>query len=156
MAAANPANANTISLNIAIPSTATLGNTKMHIVKNTNVAAYSNPSAPNSISGPCATDLRAGQVEDYNINIVAGSLSTTENNISKGAIRIYPNPTTSIIKIDPKEKIKSFELYNISGQLIKKGGKVGEISLENNSSGIYIIKITLENNETSVSKVIKK
>ncbi|MEG1666805.1 T9SS type A sorting domain-containing protein [Chryseobacterium sp.] len=156
LASANPANANTISLNIAIPSTATLGNTKMRIVKNTNVAAYSNPSAPNSISGPCATDLRAGQVEDYAVNIVAGSLSTTESNISKGGIRIYPNPTTSIIKIDSKEKIKSFELYNISGQIIKKGGKVEEISLENNASGVYSIKITLENNEVSVLKVIKK
>ncbi|OBW40200.1 hypothetical protein AB670_03438 [Chryseobacterium sp. MOF25P] len=156
LADANPANANTITSNITIPSTAVLGNTKMRIMKNTNIAAYSNPSAPNSISGPCATDLRAGQVEDYAVNIVAGSLSTTENNISKGTIRIYPNPTTSIIKIDSKEKIKSFELYNISGQLIKKGGKVEEISLENNVSGIYIIKITLENKETSVSKVIKK
>jgi hypothetical protein len=156
LAAANPANANTITSNIVIPSTAVLGNTKMRIVKNTNIAAYSNPSAPNSISGSCATDLRAGQVEDYTVNIVAGSLSTTENNISKDRIRIYPNPTTSVIKIDSNEKIKSFELYNISGQLIKKGGKVEEISLENNPSGVYIIKITLENNEVSVSKVIKK
>ena len=156
LAAANPANANTITSDIAIPSTATLGNTKMRLVKNTNIAAYSNPSAPNSISGPCATDLRAGQVEDYTVNIIAGSLSTTENNISKGGIKIYPNPTTSIIKIDSNEKIKSFELYNISGQLIEKGGKVEEISLENNASGVYIIKIILENNEVSVSKVIKK
>ena len=156
LAAANPTNASTITSNIAIPLTAVLGNTKMRIVKNTNVAAYTNPSAANSISGSCATDLRAGQVEDYTVNIIAGSLSTTENNISKGEIRIYPNPTTSIIKIDSKEKIRSFELYNISGQLIKKGGKVEEISLENNASGVYIIKITLENNETSVSKVIKK
>lgn len=156
LAAANPANANTIISNIVIPSTAVLGNTKMRIVKNTNTAALSNPSAPNSISGPCAIDLRSGQVEDYTVNIIAGSLSTTENNTSKGGIKIYPNPTTSIIKIDSKEKIKSFELYNISGQLVKKGGEVEEISLENNASGVYIIKIILESNEISVSKVIKK
>lgn len=156
LAAANPANANTITSNIVIPATAVLGNTKIRIVKNTNTAALSNPSAPNSISGPCATDLRSGQVEDYTVNIIAGNLSTIENNSSKGGIKIYPNPTTSIIKIDSKEKIKSFELYNISGQLVKKGGKVEEISLENNASGVYIIKITLENNEVSVSKVIKK
>lgn len=156
LAAANPANANTITSNIAIPSTAILGNTKMRIVKNTNAAALSNPTAPNSISGSCAINLRSGQVEDYTLNIIASSLSTAENNISKGGIKIYPNPTTSVIKIDSKGKVKSFELYNISGQLVKKGGKVEEISLENSTSGVYIIKITLENNEVSISKVIKK
>ncbi|MCI3935644.1 GEVED domain-containing protein [Chryseobacterium aahli] len=152
LASANPANANTITTNITIPSTAVLGNTKMRIVKNTNITSTSQ----NSISGPCATDLRSGQVEDYTVKIIAGNLSTTEHERWKGGIKIYPNPTTSIIKIDSKDKIKSFEMYNISGQLVKKGGKTEEISLENNASGVYIVKIILENNEVSISKVIKK
>lgn len=71
IAPANPANAFTITSTISIPATAIAGNTKLRIVKNTNVAALSDPSAPNSISGPCASDLRAGQTEEYTLVITA-------------------------------------------------------------------------------------
>ncbi|EKB59935.1 hypothetical protein HMPREF9700_01441 [Bergeyella zoohelcum CCUG 30536] len=67
---ANPANAHTVTSNIMIPASAMTGATKMRLVKNTNVNALSNPSAPNSITGPCDTNLRAGQVEEYTLNIV--------------------------------------------------------------------------------------
>lgn len=69
--AANPANANTVNATIIVPSTAIAGTTKMRVLKNSNVDAYNNPSAPNSISGPCATNLRSGQTEDYSVSIVA-------------------------------------------------------------------------------------
>ena len=68
---ANPANAATITTTINIPASALAGSTKLRIVKNTNIAALSDNSAPNSISGPCATDLRAGQTEDYSLFITA-------------------------------------------------------------------------------------
>lgn len=153
---ASPANANTVTSNIIIPANVITGNTKMRIVKNTNTAALSNPSAPNSISGPCATDLRSGQVEDYTVNILAENLSTGESSNIKDDIKIYPNPTTSFVKINSKEKVKSFELYNISGQLINKGVQTQEVSLEGFNSGIYILKIILENNQKHIHKVIKK
>ncbi|WP_306353401.1 FG-GAP-like repeat-containing protein [Flavobacterium sp. '19STA2R22 D10 B1'] len=73
LAAANPFNAHTITGNIIVPEGTTAGSTKMRIVKNTNVASYSNPQAPNSINSPCDTTLRAGQTEDYTINILAST-----------------------------------------------------------------------------------
>ncbi len=78
------------------------------------------------------------------------------NEVAKEAIKIYPNPTASVVKIDSKEKVKSYELYNISGQLIRKGNQTKEISLDNFNSGLYILKITLENNQIFTQKVIKK
>lgn len=69
LAPANPANANTLTANIAIPANAATGTTKMRIIKNTNVAALGNPAAPNTINDPCDTTLRAGQTEDYSIAI---------------------------------------------------------------------------------------
>jgi hypothetical protein len=84
------------------------------------------------------------------------NLILATNEVSKEKIKIYPNPTTSVVKIDSKEKVKSFELYNISGQLINKGGQVQEISLEDFNSGLYILKITLDNDQIFVQKVIKK
>jgi len=84
----------------------------------------------------------------------ANALSTLET--VKEKIKIYPNPADSFIKIDSKEKVKSFELYTISGQLTKKGGQTEEISLEGMTSGMYILKVTLNNGETLIHKVIKK
>ncbi|SHG68295.1 Por secretion system C-terminal sorting domain-containing protein [Chryseobacterium arachidis] len=82
------------------------------------------------------------------------TLATQE--VSKNTVKIYPNPTTSLIKIDSKEKVKSYELYNVSGQLINKGGRAHEISLDSFNTGLYILKITLETNQTFIQKVIKK
>lgn len=71
---ANPANAQTITSDIQIPATALSGITRMRILKNTNVVALSNSDATNSISGPCATDLRAGQYEEYSVSITASAV----------------------------------------------------------------------------------
>lgn len=73
LAAANPANAFTVTANIVIPSNASAGATRMRVLKNNNTAAYSNPNAPNSINTACDTNLRAGQTEDYTVNIIGNT-----------------------------------------------------------------------------------
>ncbi|MCS3868822.1 hypothetical protein J3D55_001738 [Chryseobacterium ginsenosidimutans] len=97
---------------------------------------------------------------DYDLSFdnfeIKDNIILATHEISKDKIKIYPNPTTSVVKIDSEEKVKSFELYNISGQLISKGGQVQEISLEGFNSGLYLLKITLDNDKTFVQKVIKK
>ncbi|PJR03971.1 GEVED domain-containing protein [Avrilella dinanensis] len=75
LAAANPANANTVTTTITIPETALNGETIMRIIKNSNVAAYSDDEAPNTIVDACAEDLRSGQVEEYTINILEATES---------------------------------------------------------------------------------
>ncbi|MFS4428480.1 T9SS type A sorting domain-containing protein [Chryseobacterium sp. S90] len=73
--AANPANAFTINNIIVVPATAANGSTRMRVLKNTNVQAYSDPNAPNSISSACDSGLRAGQTEDYTVNIVGNTVN---------------------------------------------------------------------------------
>lgn len=79
LGAANPFNAMTITGMIAIPANAASGATRMRVLKNTNTAAYSDPNAANSINTACDTGLRAGQAEDYTVNI-------TGNNV------VFPSP----------------------------------------------------------------
>lgn len=67
--AAVPANANTIDGVIAIPGNASSGTTRMRILKNSNVAAYSDPNAASTINTACDNGLRSGQAEDYTVNI---------------------------------------------------------------------------------------
>lgn len=81
LAAANPANANTVTTTITIPETALNGETIMRIIKNSNVAAYSDDEAPNTIVDACAEDLRSGQVEEYTVNILNGSVQDCDNSV---------------------------------------------------------------------------
>lgn len=82
--AANPANAHTITANITIPLDAVAGHATLRIIKNTNVAAYSDDDAENSIEGPCASNLRAGQVEEYMLDIQETDGNTVCDNVDPG------------------------------------------------------------------------
>ncbi|MDQ0781589.1 T9SS type A sorting domain-containing protein [Chryseobacterium sp. W4I1] len=73
LGAANPFNALTINGTIAIPANAVSGMTRMRVLKNTNTAAYSDPNAANSINNACDNGLRAGQTEDYTVNIIGNN-----------------------------------------------------------------------------------
>lgn len=71
--AANPANAFTIDSMITIPGNVSGGSKRMRVLKNTNVQAYSDPNAQSSIHSACDDGLRAGQTEDYTVNIQGNS-----------------------------------------------------------------------------------
>ncbi|WP_153391952.1 T9SS type A sorting domain-containing protein [Chryseobacterium vaccae] len=71
-------------------------------------------------------------------------------------MRISSSPFTSIITIKG-ENLKSFELYDISGKLVNKGTfNEKTINLNNLVKGEYILKISTNNNRTTIKKIIKK
>ncbi|KPE51169.1 GEVED domain-containing protein [Chryseobacterium indologenes] len=72
LAAANPANAFTLTGTVTVPVNASSGATRMRVLKNNNTAAYSDPNAPNSINTACDNNLRSGQAEDYTV-MISGS-----------------------------------------------------------------------------------
>jgi len=95
--AQNPFNALTITSNITIPANALTGSTTMRIVKNTNVPSFNNPDAPNSISGPCAQNLRTGQVEEYTLNILQDSVNPpTVQSVNISTLNNAPAQITSL------------------------------------------------------------
>ncbi|WP_083190073.1 T9SS type A sorting domain-containing protein [Chryseobacterium artocarpi] len=71
--AATPANAFTINGTINVPVNASSGLTRMRVLKNSNLAAYSDPNAPSSINTAC-DNLRTGQTEDYTVNITGNTV----------------------------------------------------------------------------------
>jgi hypothetical protein len=75
LAASNPFNAFTVNGTITVPANAVSGATRMRVLKNTNTAAYSDPNAANSISTACDAGLRAGQTEDYTVNISGNNVA---------------------------------------------------------------------------------
>ena len=85
-------------------------------------------------------------------------LGTSDLNFEGNDILLFPNPAQSIITIrNPNSTIKSIELYDLEGRILRKEevNKTDlDIELSNYQSGTYIIKIKT-NNGTVFRKFIK-
>ena len=82
------------------------------------------------------------------------NLST--NNIAKGSVFIYPNPATEIIFIDVEGRVESFEVYDISGKLVKVGEEAQKsMKVEDLHVGNYVVKVKTTTGVFS-GKFIKK
>ena len=100
-----------------------------------------------------------GVQQPYEISVVT-AIANTEN-INLGSL-IYPNPTSGHIKLifesEGYENL-SFRLYNVNGVLLyvnKVENRETEISLENQSSGVYFLHVSKNNTEVKIFKIIKK
>lgn len=128
---------------ITIPSTATIGTTRMR------VRLHDSSLGPNAT--PCGNSSY-GQVEDYTLNI--GTLAT--QNVSKETLSVYPNPATDVLNISKATSSATYTIHSIAGQLIAKG-KVNDskVQVSGLAKGVYIISV--DNNGTiSKVKFIKK
>lgn len=89
---------------------------------------------------------------------IDGTVSIQENYLEQ--VKIYPNPIRDQILIEGngQEKLE-VELSNLSGQRILsydfETAELKIIPMQNINSGIYLLKITNENQESKILKVIK-
>lgn len=90
------------------------------------------------------------------------------NGIKKNKVELFPNPFTTSINLKGGYKLKYFnkyEVYNLSGQLIKKGELIYNLSnsisinLESLSNDVYLLKIIskgiVDNYQSEVFKILK-
>ena len=99
--------------------------------------------------------IPAGQFLVYG-NLPA-TLTSESFNFNK-SISVNPNPTTSSFKLNGF--VTKAEIYSTTGQIIKKfnGGFDSEYSFDINNltNGVYIVKVTDENNNNKSFKLIKQ
>lgn len=71
--------------------------------------------------------------------------------------KIYPNPTSQVLFVENTEGVVFDELniYNINGQLVKKGIKANKIDVSDLSNGMFILEGILENNVVLREKLFK-
>lgn len=73
-------------------------------------------------------------------------------------IVVYPNPTSSVLKVEIDEVIRTYNIYSISGVLVKTGSINdfrAEISVQNLTSGTYLLELS-DGTKVYRSKFIKK
>ncbi|UZT96963.1 T9SS type A sorting domain-containing protein [Chryseobacterium fluminis] len=133
-----------------IPSSVMPGSYRMRIW---NRLANSGAGTPTADSA-CAT-YGYGTWTDYTVNIA--SLSTTEASLQTIA-KVYPNPVSDVLHIEGKTIIKSVEVFDLNGKLIKTvthhKNKIS-IGVSELIPGAYAAKITDSKGSRTI-KFIKK
>ena len=71
---------------------------------------------------------------------------------------VYPNPAGDHISIRTLKKINEVLVYDLMGKAVRSFTDVkndSQLSLENLQSGLYVVKVRLEN-QNAVVKVVKQ
>jgi chitodextrinase len=132
-----------VSGTITIPSTATLGTTRMRVSMRYN-----------AIPASCGS-FSYGQVEDYTINITSSGKEIEENVFISTEITLYPNPANSVLNFTGLKENSTYSIYNMLGQMIKKGKiENNMIQVETLEQGQYFIEIQ-SNNKITTKRFIK-
>ncbi|WP_375237871.1 T9SS type A sorting domain-containing protein [Aurantibacter sp.] len=87
------------------------------------------------------TDFYVGALFDNKIVKVENLLSINENEFNKNNVKIYPNPTSSFLKISGLQKPEPYKIYNNLGQQVTSGtiSKSESIDVTKYMNGIYLI-----------------
>lgn len=59
---------------------------------------------------------------------------------SNSDVTVYPNPANDFLVITTKKKSKSYKIYDISGELVKKQAILKKISISDLKPGIYLLE----------------
>ncbi len=86
----------------------------------------------------------------------ANCLSTSEVK-AKDTLKLYPNPFTDVVNIDRPEMVKSIQVTDASGKLIRNNIQPGSVlRLEDLSQGLYIVILEMRDGSKQSVKIIKK
>jgi hypothetical protein len=131
--------ATTATGSITIPTTATLGSTRMRVSMKYN-------GTPTS----CET-FSYGQVEDYTVNIslVAKMSDSSSNNTI--SFNLYPNPVNGdVLNISNLDVDSNYKIFNMMGQELGNGKIENQsINVGSLTTGTYLIEVSNENGATS-------
>lgn len=115
---------------------------------NPEVARYTYDSAGNRVSREIIIGVAGDEPQD-----IAASLIDV---VASQAVRIYPNPTDGnlTISIDDYEESDqaSFIIYDLSGVIVydsKATGQASSVDISDCQSGIYILTIMINGNQSS-------
>jgi hypothetical protein len=113
---------------------------------------------PNTCSAAIATDYNSSRSNKRGVNAPEPEDDDTGFDDLNNELTVYPNPTSSVVKIIHTQNIKTIEVYDIGGKLVYAnqavlGGQI-EIDLSVYQDGIYNFRLITEDKIIN-GKVIK-
>ncbi|MET0300411.1 MAG: T9SS type A sorting domain-containing protein, partial [Flavitalea sp.] len=109
---------------------------------------------------PFTDGIQQSYVVAVNASAIASNTVTGVDDLDADrTVRVYPNPLQgSTIYIDSKDALKSYEIINLSGQVVQQGVLQGQnsyaIRLTKSISGSFILKVKTNKKEV-LTKMIK-
>jgi hypothetical protein len=137
----------TVSMDIAVPTGAVLGTTRIRITK-----IYQDPDSPAEID-PCGILFYPfgfgpfggyGQALDFTLE-VEEALSVDQYDLN--ALSVYPIPTKDVLNVDYKSELSAVKVYNLVGQEVfaKETASANlQVDLSSLAIGTYVVKLFSE------------
>lgn len=127
-----------------------------------NWTEIANPNADVGITAIAATSPTAVYGGTFinagvgGMNRLTALLATSEANVVKG-ITISPNPTFGDLNILSVNNIKSVQILDMNGRIIKTfGADAKKLDLSNLQNGVYAVKVNTVDGKSQIAKFIKK
>ena len=97
------------------------------------------------------------QLLPRDMNDFMSTTNSDDNYRLRKSIDIYPNPTSSILKIKTNDIIEGIKIVDISGRVyLSKMDNIANISVENLNPGMYILQVWLEKKGIYYAKFLKE
>lgn len=103
-------------------------------------------------------------VFDFNEPIATNTATTTFQTLSRGdfatdeSVKVYPNPSASVVNIIASTNLQAVELYDVQGRLLQLGTlneANGTLDISQRATGIYVLKIKTDAG-VKVEKIAKQ
>jgi hypothetical protein len=128
---------------VTIPTGATLGTTRMRVSMKYN-----------GIPTSCEA-FSYGQVEDYTVNIVSATSKGNGSQTENFAIKLYPNPASSVLNVTSVSEKGTYRIMSMLGQEVNRGSLAsGSIDVSSLPAGNYLVEI-FDNEVSTVKRFVK-
>jgi hypothetical protein len=121
----------------------------------TPISGATSQSFTVTANGDYAVVVTQNGCTDTSACVPVYGVSITENDIKNIDVRVYPNPTLDYVYIQTDGVIQTIDVMDISGKKYQPYFSVGKLDLTSMPSGIYLVRVTLNNGQQALTRVIK-
>lgn len=99
--------------------------------------------------------LGSAYIDNIKVNSELLVLGIKDSRVTTKEISVYPNPATDFIHINSLSTIKSIEIYDESGKLIKTEKNNSRMDVRGLSAGVYMVNIKTEGRNFTEKVIIR-
>ncbi|CAM1358086.1 Peptidase S8 [Tenacibaculum litopenaei] len=155
VATGSSSSANNLKATVAIPSGASLGQTRMRVSMKYNAAQTA-----------CET-FSYGEVEDYTVNITASAASLNTTFAASNAEKLgnepavnfmaYPSPATDFVQVNVVTRVEgaTYKVVNTLGRVVQAGKLTSQIDVSTLQTGVYMLEVH-DGQKSMTTKLIKQ